>query len=109
MSEYGHRARAEFNFARDEVEIQVANHGGDGVMIYEFPRYDLRYNQRRSEGERIEPKPLSLPVDAARAVYDALAQYFGNNVDNPTALRQDYLAERARVDKLIGAIVERSA
>jgi len=49
---------------------------------------------------------LSIPVDAARALYDALAQHFGNTSD-ARQLRRDYDAERGRVDKLIGHLIDR--
>ena len=43
---------------------------------------------------------LQLPEDAARALLDALAAHFGG-VSEVQTLRKDYMAERARVDKLI--------
>ena len=39
--------------------------------------------------------------DNARAIYEALADYFGHAGHDIRALRKDYDAERARVDKLI--------
>lgn len=49
---------------------------------------------------------LRLPEDIARALLDALARHFGGVSDVQT-LRQDYLAERARVDKMIGHLTDR--
>jgi hypothetical protein len=43
---------------------------------------------------------LRLPEDMARALLDALAAHFGGTSDVQT-LRKDYVAERARVDKMI--------
>ncbi|MCW2496412.1 hypothetical protein [Jatrophihabitans sp.] len=44
---------------------------------------------------------LRLPEDDARALYEALADHFGHFGHDTRALRKDYDAERARVDKLI--------
>lgn len=44
---------------------------------------------------------LNLPDDAARALYEALAEHFGHAGHDARALRADYNAERARVDKFI--------
>lgn len=43
---------------------------------------------------------IELPVDALHAVLAALARHLGA-VEHPEQLRADYMAERARVDKLI--------
>lgn len=45
-----------------------------------------------------------IPTDAARALYDALAQHFGGT-SNSKQLRADYDAERARVDKLTDTVI----
>lgn len=50
---------------------------------------------------------LSIPADAARALYDALAAHFGNTSD-ARQLRRDYDAERGRVDKMIGHLIDRT-
>jgi hypothetical protein len=39
--------------------------------------------------------------DVARALMDALVKHFGGSTEVQT-LRTDYLAERGRVDKMIG-------
>ena len=51
---------------------------------------------------------LFLPDDIARPLLDALAQHYGGTGDTRT-LRTDYEAERARVDRLIGVMIERRA
>jgi hypothetical protein len=53
--------------------------------------------------ENAEAPTLRIPTDAARALYDALAQHFGGT-SNSKQLRADYDAERGRVDKLIGTL-----
>lgn len=45
---------------------------------------------------------LRLHEDDARAMYEALAAHFGGTGHDTRALRKDYDAERARVDRLIG-------
>lgn len=49
-------------------------------------------------------RPLRIPTDAARALYDALAQHFGGT-SNSKQLRADYDAERGRVDKLTDTLI----
>lgn len=44
---------------------------------------------------------LHLAEDDARAMYEALAAYFGGTGHDTVALRRDYDAERKRVDRLI--------
>lgn len=44
---------------------------------------------------------LRLDEDDARAIYEALAEYFGHAGHDIRTLRKDYEAERARVDRLI--------
>jgi len=51
------------------------------------------------------PAPtLRIPTDAARALYDALAQHFGGT-SNTKQLRADYDSERARLDKLTDTLI----
>jgi hypothetical protein len=104
-----HRAHVELDIYRDALAIRLRNRTDAITVAYSFPRTDLIVTQ---PGETINAEPLYLPEDAARALYEALAQWFGNATDNPTALRSDYLAERGRVDRLIAtvsAIAERPA
>jgi hypothetical protein len=49
---------------------------------------------------------LRLPDDVARALYEALADHYGHSGHDTRALRKDYEAERARVDKLIDATIK---
>lgn len=45
--------------------------------------------------------------DVARALYEALANYFGGTGHDTRALRKDYDAERERVDKMIDHLLAR--
>ncbi|HEY0641253.1 MAG TPA: hypothetical protein VGD67_26795 [Pseudonocardiaceae bacterium] len=59
------------------------------------------------ESER-GPDPHELPLlddDMARALLDALAAHYGGTGDT-RQLREDYDAERGRVDRLIGALID---
>lgn len=49
---------------------------------------------------------MRLPEPVARALLDALAAHFGGTGEVQT-LRKDYLAERARVDKMIDYLTGR--
>lgn len=44
---------------------------------------------------------LTLDEDDARAIYEALADWFGHSGHDTRSLRKDYDAERRRVDNLI--------
>jgi hypothetical protein len=48
---------------------------------------------------------LYLPDDSARAIYEALADYFGHAGHDVRSLRKDYDAERRRVDQFIGHLL----
>jgi hypothetical protein len=60
----------------------------------------------RDAAAAVAEPTLRLPEDMARALLDALAAHFGGTSDVRT-LRKDYMAERARVDKMIDHLVGR--
>lgn len=72
----------------------------DVVTEISSNRVVLTHHEGLAEG----PPPLRIPTDAARALYDALAQHFGGT-SNSKQLRADYDAERARVDKLTDTVI----
>ena len=49
--------------------------------------------------------PLRIPEHVARALYDALGDYFGHSTHDARALRRDYDHERRRVDRLVDALI----
>lgn len=59
--------------------------------------------------EAVEPDGysswLQLTEEEARAIYEALADYYGHAGHDTRALRKDYDAERARVDRLINNLI----
>ena len=65
-------------------------------------RQHLSENQPAVVDEDTETSPwLRLDESLARALYESLGDYFGHSGNDTWALRKDYDAERARVDKLI--------
>lgn len=75
-----------FNFSG----VNVVNVDNDGTLL---------------ERDGVDPT-FGLPFEAAYALYTALAQFF-EQAPESVSIRKDYDAERARVDRLIGAIIER--
>lgn len=60
------------------------------------------------EGVVAEPT-LSVPPEASEALLEAFKRHLASAEGYvPTEARKDYLAERARVDRLIGALIEPS-
>lgn len=55
------------------------------------------------EGVRMDPT-MRLNPDAARALFDALASFYGG-IEDARSLRGDYDAERARVDKMLATML----
>jgi hypothetical protein len=97
------RALVQPDFARDGVAIMLGRSTPSGTQVV-MPmdvvwRHNDPYVALPDDGTS-----LRLPEDIARALYDALAAHFGGTSDVQT-LRKDYLAERQRVDKLIGYLV----
>lgn len=91
---------------RDLLVVMGASRGDaydsyDVVTEISSSRAVLTHHEGLTEG----PPPLRIPVDAARALYDALAQHFGGT-SNSKQLRADYDAERKRVDKLTDAVLK---
>lgn len=83
----------------------------DGIAIYLIDRAgEHRYLLK--DGDRIHLEPntqaepsLRISAEFGRALLDALAAHFGG-VSEAQTLRADYLAERARVDKLIDNLIQ---
>lgn len=90
------KSKAEYDPMTMGVRIAVAT--PERCLIWENPTSSLRENPQS------EPDPkawVSVDEDAARAMYEALAEYFGGSGNDTRALRRDYTDERARVDKLL--------
>jgi hypothetical protein len=99
------RAHVKGDWVRDGVAIAiVTNRRGDGQGVVRqwidaYREYDPR--EAISDHEDGGGDWLRLPEREARALYEALAEHFGHTGNDVRALRRDYEAERARVDRLI--------
>ena len=100
------RAHIESDWIRDGVKIAVLLNADAGVRTY--VRWPEPIVASRVEPDEAEPEDawLPLPTDAARALYEALADHFGHSGHDTRALRRDYDAERGRVDKLIAHLTK---
>ena len=104
-------------FVRNSVSISLHREAGDGqTMVVLWPReaptyYMLTPEDRNAatfgvvDNEYGRPD-LFLDQDAARALYEALADHFGHGGTDTRALRRDYEAERKRVDKMIDTVLD---
>ena len=90
------KARVEYDVLRDGVRIFVRANN----LALSFPPTDQVLVSDDTESST-QVEPLRLREDEARAVYEALAAYYGGLGADMTALRRDYDAERKRVDKFI--------
>lgn len=97
------RVRITDNYMLDRTAFLISPREG---RIYQWSVTDAPYD----EGEAVvralgdDPTVLSLPESVARALYEALGRHFGGGAD-AAALRKDYDAERARVDRLTDALI----
>lgn len=88
------RAHVEFNLLDRRVYIHVAD--ADVALSFAEPVFVGAH-----PAEVPDVDPLKLPEDIARAMYEALAEHFGHSGHDTRALRKDYDAERARVDRML--------
>lgn len=107
--------------ARAHVEFDP-NYGGLRVAMFpspdtllRWPHYGNQVRQHLTENapatvdDATETSPwLRLDERLARALYESLGDYFGHSGNDTRALRRDYDAERARVDKLITHLTDTS-
>ena len=94
------RAHVKDDWAFDGIRFAIED--GDFIRIWGDP------TRQRLDPETEAPTEAwgSLREDEARALYEALADYFGHSGNDVRALRRDYEAERARVDKFIAHLTE---
>ena len=98
-------ARAYTRFNVERLAVEIALTGENTVVTWPTPVVE----RQREEALGIEAPGTWLPLreDQARALYEALAEYFGHSGHDTRALRRDYDAERDRVDRLIAAVIDR--
>lgn len=102
------RAFVQDDLFRMGVSIYLAQKVGDHRYAVGQP-VDLVMREEEPGAAGMQQEPtLRLPESMARALLDALSAHFGGTGDMQT-LRKDYLAERARVDKMIDHLTNRSA
>lgn len=103
-------ARVEFDPMMMGIRIALMrDHGGGTRDLFQWEAPSLkRYDAGEVAAEPGDADWLRLQDEDARALYEALADYFGHAGHDTRALRKDYDAERGRVDGLI-AYLTRSA
>ncbi len=93
------RAHVDYDHGRMGVAVWLARSRDHRLHVVE--PVELTFNDVGLDEAAAWTEPtLRIPEDMARALLDALAAHFGGSSDVQT-LRKDYLAERARVDKMI--------
>lgn len=102
MREYGHTAYAQHDFAMFGVRIWLVQHLGPDRLAVAQPT-DLVYREHDDAGTETPPT-LRLRDDMGMALLDALAAHYGGHSDL-RKLRQDYDAERARVDRMLAHLI----
>jgi hypothetical protein len=107
------RAHVESDFIFDGVRLMVATRTDTGRLVRTWDPITTPVFVQQGVNADDEPAPgrrsyVQLTNDEARAIYQALAEYFGTQVSDNRLLRADYEAERRRVDKFIDASISRS-
>jgi hypothetical protein len=105
------RAHVESDFGMDGVKIAIRHEEAEARWLRMFP-LDLGTRDLlipRAAASTAPPEGhdqwLRLRDEEARAVYEALGEYFGHQVSDNRLLRADYADERRRVDKLTDALI----
>ena len=98
------QAHVAFDPSRFGVLIQIRT--GQGLRAFDGGVVLIPLDNSRLSDEDTERATLRIEEDEARALYEALGEYFGHAGASTVALRADYNAERKRVDRLIEAIIK---
>lgn len=88
------------------VAISIIAHPGEGVtpqILRYAPGGYTSWEDVPTDGQPVTPS-LTLGQFEARSVLDVVMAHF-HGTDDARALRRDYDAERARVDKLTDAVI----
>ena len=106
------RAHVEYDWMRHGVKAVLAQTGR--LRVWPETAYPAHVVYDAVSGEEpVIPEGrtqwLQMDEDEARALYEALADYFGGAGHDTRALRRDYDDERKRVDQLTEAIVASAA
>lgn len=92
------QAFAEQNWVMNGVDIGLR----EGNLVYNFSEVTTELVQQGEVG----PRPFTIPLDAARALYESLGEMLGYSTVNAATTRQDLLHERKRVDKFIDKLLK---
>lgn len=101
------RAFVQTDWGRDGIAVWLAEKRWmDGAPVLAVARpVEFTMGPMEEAHANVErPPTLRLTSDMARALLDALVEHYGGH-SNLLALRRDYDAERARVDKMIGHLI----
>ena len=95
------KARVKQNPWADMVNISIMTNNNTALNFDIYPQSVL-------VAENVEPavEPLKLPTDVAKALLDALLEYFGQTRD--AQLQEAYLVERKRVTQFIDHLTKDS-
>lgn len=102
-----HKAHIEDDWQRDGIALALIRDAGNRERtLYDFSGVML-HNYDPASPERInDDARLRISNEAARALYEALADHFGHAGHDARALRRDYEAERKRVDTFIAHLTK---
>lgn len=104
-----HKAYIEDDWQRDGIAVAlVLDSGNRERTLYDFSGMALRtYEPDSRPFNENDDARLRINTEAARALYEALADHFGHGGHDARALRRDYEAERKRVDRFIDHLAAR--
>lgn len=88
----------------ETIEVMIGIPGDEPVALVELGFHSARWQP--VDPDATSPPTITIPDEVARALLDALSAHYGGTGDT-RALRRDYDAERARVDRLITALTRR--
>ena len=96
------KARIEYDLVCDGPKIAILRERGSRREVIQWGALSVKVIEE-ADHATVAPDEswLYLPEDDARALYEALTDYFGHGGHDTRALRKDYDAERARVDRLL--------
>jgi hypothetical protein len=97
------RAHVESDFTFDGVKLMMMTKVDGGRILRTFDLGEQTFVPSGEAGETPQGRVpyLRFTDEEARAVYQALGEYFGTQVSDNRLLRADYEAERRRVDRFI--------
>jgi hypothetical protein len=105
------KAHVESDFGMDGVKIAIRNDHPEARLVRLWPLNLGSRDLLVRSGEQYNPPEgfdqwLRLSDEEARALYQAIGEYYGAQVSDSRLLRADYEAERRRVDQFIRYFVE---